>query len=129
MIRNLCLAAACALCLAAPSSANAYWPYLGYYGYGGLGNGWGYPNMYYVPPPPYYGVYPPVYYSSHIQARHYGASPYAWYAGMEPITYVPEPAAVQMMVTNPYMKGSKAVSDKAAMNGEIVNTFVASVGR
>src|SRR5262245_47688341 len=118
MIRKLCLAAACALCLAVPSSASAYWPYLGYGGFlGGYGFGWGYsPTMYYVPPPPYYGVYPPVYYSSQITARHYGASPFAWYAGMEPITYVdgyegmPDPQP--MMIENPYVKGAKATSAK-----------------
>jgi hypothetical protein len=140
MIRNLCLAAACALCLAAPSSASAYWPYVGYGGYfGGYGLGWGYnPTLYYVPPPPYYAVYPPVYYSSQITARHYGASPFAWYAGMEPITYVGAPdlaAAPQpMMIENPYVKGAKATSTKAAMNAEaqplkIANPYVASNGR
>jgi hypothetical protein len=108
MIRRFLLAAVAALLVFAPSTASAYWPYLGY----GGGNPWGYNYTFnssvgYVPPPPYYAVFPPVYYSPHIQARHYGASPFAWYAGMEPITFInqgyvvatPEP----VMIENPYL--------------------------
>jgi hypothetical protein len=160
MIRNVCLAAAFALCLAAPPSASAYWPYFGFGGYyGGYGYGYGsgyYAPTNYVPAPPYYSLFPPVYYSSQITARHYGASPFAWYAGMEPITYapLPEPPAepAPEMIENPYVRGAKATSAKAAMienpyfkgaktataqttaNGEvqplmIVNPHVASVSR
>ena len=59
---------------------------------GKLSWGWGFnQTTNYVPSPPYYAIYPPVYYSPFITARHYGASPFAWYPGMQPITYVPEP--------------------------------------
>jgi hypothetical protein len=145
MIRNLCLAAAFALCLAAPSSASAYWPYLGYGGfYGGYGWGFQQPTSY-VPAPPYYAIHPPVYYGHQITARHYGASPFAWYPGMQPITYVPQPAPVAaappepVMVENPYVRGARASNAKTTttqaamiMNVETVkihNPFVASVGR
>jgi hypothetical protein len=139
MIRNVCLAAALALCLTAPSSASAYWPYLGYGGYGGYGNGWGFNQATnYVPAPPYYSLYPPVYYSPHITARHYGASPFAWAGGMEPITYVPEtgPAAAlnPTMIENPYVQSAKATTAKAAATSEpqpliVHNRFHVSAGR
>lgn len=109
MIRNLCLAAVAAALLAAPTSAEAFWPYGGFggpwnYGYGyGLNAGVGY-----VPPPPYFSVYPPVYYSHQITARPYGASPFAWQAGMSPITTVPRyesaPAPAPLEIVNPYVK-------------------------
>src|SRR5438876_2929451 len=91
MIRNLCFLSIVALGLATPSTASAYWPYMGYWGYGTSGYGLGFNQASnYVPAPPYYAIYPPVYYSSQITARHYGASPFAWPAGFSPITYVPQ---------------------------------------
>jgi hypothetical protein len=90
MIRTFLSVACVAAALATPNAASAFWPYGGYGG--GYGWGWGYiqpTNK--VPAPPYYAVHPPVYYSPHITARHYGASPFAWLPGMQPITYVPEP--------------------------------------
>src|SRR5262245_47213851 len=97
MIRTACLAAVAALLFAAPGAANAYWP-CGSYGGGGYGHGygmWNNPSFWNggisASPLPFYALFPPVYYSHQITARHYGASPYAWYAGQEPITYVPMP--------------------------------------
>jgi hypothetical protein len=140
-VRRLCLAAVAALLFAAPTTTRAGWPYLGY----GGGYPWGYNYTYnygvgYVPPPPYYAVFPPVYYSPHIQARHYGASPFAWYAGMEPITYVAHyaapPAPAPLMIENPYVAGAAApppapaaaAADRASLDVQplrIVNPHVA----
>jgi hypothetical protein len=121
MLRNFCFVAAAAACLAVPSSAFAYWPYFGYggfgYGYGGGNLGFGYTTNY-VPAPPYYSIYPPVYYSSQITARHYGASPFAWYPGMEPITYVPQPEPVASsspaVIENPYVRSSRPANNPPA---------------
>lgn len=137
MIRKLCLFSVVALCLFAPSSASAYWPYLGYGGYGGYGYGWGFNQATnYVPSPPYYAIYPPVYYSSQITARHYGASPFAWSGGMEPITYVPQPepaaAPEPEMIENPFFTGAKTTSKQTSAEIrepqplEVANPFVAS---
>src|SRR2546423_14570847 len=91
MIRKLCFLSIALLTLSAPSTASAYWPYGGYWGWGTSGYGLGFNNATnYVPAPPYYAIYPPVYYSQQITARHYGASPFAWPAGFSPITYVPQ---------------------------------------
>jgi hypothetical protein len=121
MIRTACLSLVLFVLALAPSTASAYWPYFGYGGWGG--GPWGYNYNYgvgYVPPPPYYAIYPPVYYSPHINARHYGASPYAWPAGFEPTSYavsryVEEPAE-PLMVVNPYVQveGAPAPAPTAA---------------
>jgi hypothetical protein len=114
MVRSVCLAAAAALLLAVPSSASAYWPYGGF-GPWFNGYGYGYTSNYggYIPAPPYYSVFPPVYYSAHITKRHYGAAPYAWPAGMQPITYVnytAVPAIEPLMVENPHVAGARPTS-------------------
>jgi hypothetical protein len=129
MIRKLCLAVV-ALFLLAPASADAFWPYLGYGGYGPYG--WGYGNTtQFRPAPPYFALHPPVYYSPHITARHYGASPFAWPAGMQPITYVPQPQPV--MIVNPNAAPNKAISRPVASMDtqplEIANPFFVSVAR
>jgi hypothetical protein len=151
MFRTFCLTAALALCLAAPATSSASWPYLGSGGYG-----WGYSNpTNYVPAPPYYAIHPPVYYSPHITARHYGASPFAWLPGMQPITYVPEPgparrvmsAAVReslladavarpatsaVLIDNPFVPAAKTASTPAAAEAQplkIDNPFFASLSR
>ncbi len=141
MVRTACLAAAAALLLAAPSAAEAYWPYggCGYpcYGYGVWNNASFYNGGIYASPLPYYAEFPPVYYSSQITARHYGASPYAWYAGQSPITYVPHPAprpiAMPLMVENPYVGGPRpaGAAPAAPTSSEVPpqsidNPFVAS---
>jgi len=120
MIRKILLALALAFVAWAPTSAQAYWPYLGYGGYGGYGNGWGFNQATnYVPSPPYYAIYPPVYYSSQITARHYGASPFAWSPGMQPITYTAEPASVAapepLIIENPYVTGAKSNVKQASV--------------
>jgi hypothetical protein len=147
MIRKLFLFAAIVVCLAAPRHASAYWPYWAYAGYGG---GWGYNyTTDYVPAPPYYSLHPPVYYSPFITARHYGASPFAWLPGMQPITYVPDPLPVQgvikatgkdgkiaesaspetiaVTIENPYVPTRKSAA--SATPQRIDNPFVASTSR
>lgn len=141
MIRHLGLVVAALVCLSAPSSASAYWPYMGYGGWYGWGGGWGYnaPTNY-VPAPPYYAIHPPVYYSSTITARHYGASPFAWYPGLQPITYTPaaQPEAVAavepQMIENPFVKAKAEVRPASTTAAEVEplrirNPFVASVNR
>ena len=89
-------------------------------GFGGFPGGfvgapWLAGSTYYWPQfPPYYAVNPPVYYSSMLTKRHYGASPYAWWPGMSPITYLPprEP----LMVINPNVRGGKADAKSVASN-------------
>ncbi|MDX1947321.1 MAG: hypothetical protein SFU86_18110 [Pirellulaceae bacterium] len=113
MIRRLSLAAAALLLLVAPASAHAYWPYLGGYGGGPWSYGYfgGYPfssGAGYNSPPPYFSIYPPVYYSHQITARPYGASPYAWPPGFSPITVRPQQEAAAppapLEIINPYVK-------------------------
>jgi hypothetical protein len=137
MIRKLCLISTVALLLTASSSANAFWPYAGYGGgFGGYGYGWGFgaPTDY-VSAPPYYAIYPPVYYSSRITARPYGASPFAWQGGMSPITYVPRPEIsmpAPEMIENPFVASGKAPAKQAATRTAepqpltATNPFVAS---
>lgn len=62
----------------APVPAQAAWPLWGWYGYGVPFA----PPTDYMPRPPYYALYPPVYYSPLRTVRPYGASPFAWYPGM-----------------------------------------------
>src|SRR4030095_8260740 len=140
MIPASSLTAALLLLAIVPSNANAYW---GNYGYGfgypwgnGSFNGYNY-GWDYVPAPPYFSIYPPVYYSPQITARHYGASPFAWYSGSEPITYVPQPSAPSapqpLMIENPYVKGAKqartATDNSEVQALRIDNPFVARVER
>jgi hypothetical protein len=139
MIRKLALLTIVLVFAALPNAANAYWPYLGYGGYGAYGYGWGFNQATnYVPSPPYYAIYPPVYYSSQITARHYGASPFAWTPGMEPITYTGEPgfmaAPEPEIIENPYVtakntskRGSEA--EKVVESLKMDNPFVASAAR
>jgi len=146
MFRSVCLAAVAALLFAAPQSAEAYWPCGwggGFYGGGSYGFGaWNNPSYWnggiYASPLPYYAQFPPVYYSHQITARHYGASPYAWYEGQEPITYVPMPdprsVAMPLMIDNPYIADVKPAG--AAQSGasettpvNIDNPFIASTSR
>jgi hypothetical protein len=119
MIRKILLASALALLALAPSSASAYWPFLGYGGYGGYGYGWGFNQATnYVPAPPYYAIYPPVYYSSQITARHYGSSPFAWGPGMSPITYAAQPAPPAapepLMIENPFAPSNKGTTKQVS---------------
>ena len=135
MIRKFCLLSIVVLAFAAPSSASAYWPYWGYGGWGqsGYGLGFNYASNY-VPAPPYYAIYPPVYYSQQITARPYGASPFAWPAGFSPITYVPEgdyTVPAPGTIENPYVTRRPATSQAAPPAGEVKpvsldNPFIAA---
>ena len=67
------------LLLGVSSTAQAQWGFGGGFGYGGgLGFGGGFANgAYTLEPPPYFSLFPPVYYS-HITPRPYGFSPFAY---------------------------------------------------
>jgi len=112
MIRKLCLLSIVLLALSAPTTANAYWPYWGGWGWGNSGYGLGFNyGQSSLGNPPYYAIYPPVYYSPQITARHYGASPFAWPAGFQPITYtaqgevsIPEPDIIENPFVTPKVK-------------------------
>ena len=138
MIRTACLSLAAFVLIALPSTASAYWPYHGAWGSGP----WGYYNynygVGYVPPPPYYAIFPPVYYSPHITARHYGASPYAWPAGFSPTSYADRGYAAApadpLMIVNPYVQveGAPAPAPAAATSTaplKVENPHVASTIR
>ncbi len=134
MIRKLSILAVIALALSAPSTASAYWPYWGGgWGWGNSGYGLGFNNqLNYVPSPPYYAIYPPVYYSHQITARHYGASPFAWPAGFSPITYVPEGEITgpnPNIIENPFVTARTKQTSASAEEikpVELENPFVAS---
>src|SRR5262245_7092076 len=108
MLRAASLAAALLLSAIVPALVDDSWPFSGYgFGYpcgNGYFNGYNY-GYRYVLAPPYFSVYPPVYYSSDLTARHYGASPFAWPSVSEPITYVPQadaaPVPQPLMIENP----------------------------
>src|SRR5437763_9558818 len=121
MIRKLCLLSLVLLALSAPSTASAYWPYMGW-GWGTSGYGLGFNNATnYVPAPPYYSIYPPVYYSHQITARHHGASPFAWPAGFSPITYVPQGELTGPepdVIENPFASGTKSAQRQPSPVGD-----------
>jgi hypothetical protein len=142
MNRKHILALLAIVALAAlPAAASAQFPGRGFYG--GLNgyNGFGYSYSYnsgvgYVSPPPYFSLYPPVYYSGQIVRRPYGSSPFAypsWYerpsaqqaftassSGMQ--ANIPEP----LLVMNPYVAGAAAAQASATAPAKIDNPFVAS---
>jgi hypothetical protein len=131
MIRKLCLLSIVLLALSAPTTANAYWPNWGYWGWGNSGYGLGFNyNQSPLGNPPYYSIYPPVYYSPQITARHYGASPFAWPAGFQPITYtaqgevsIPEPDIIENPFVTPRTKQTSARADEVKAV-DLVNPFV-----
>lgn len=107
-----CLALLIAVC-SLPASASAFWPM---YGSGIGGGGWGGAGFYgpwhgtlhtaaYSPPPPYFSIHPPVYYSPNIVRRSYGWSPYAYGPYAPPRIVVSEPtvAPQPLLVINPYV--------------------------
>lgn len=143
MIRKHFLALLALVALVAlPAVASAQMPWGNFYG--GLGgyNGFGYSYSYnsgvgYVSPPPYFSLYPPVYYSGQIVRRPYGSSPFAypsWYerpsvqqaftassSGME--ANIPEPK----LVLNPFVASNQAEAQASASAPvKIDNPFVAS---
>ncbi len=120
MSRTVLSALALALALAAvPATAQAGWP--GSCGYGNHFYGlWGNPYVYsqgaaYIPP--YFAIHPPVYYSPHITARPYGASPYAWgpmYTNSTRYAVAAAAPAEPLLIENPYVKGAApAAADNA----------------
>src|SRR3954469_7971518 len=132
MIRKLCFLSIALLALSAPSTASAYWPYMGWGWNSGYGLGFNNATNY-VPAPPYYSIYPPVYYSQQITARHYGASPFAWPAGFSPITYVPQgdiTGPEPEMIENPFVAARPAKQTAAPIEEikpvTLANPFVAS---
>jgi hypothetical protein len=138
MIRKFSLPLVLLVFSLAAESASAYWPY-GNGGYNLYGYNWGFNQATnYIPSPPYYSVYPPVYYSHQITARHYGASPFAWTPGMEPITYLPDPsfaaASEPQIIENPYVTAKTSnkqlsAADKAPEPVKIANPFVVTAAR
>lgn len=97
-----------------PVVAEAAWPVWGYYGYGVPFA----PPTDYAPRPPYYALYPPVYYSPLRTARPYGASPFAWHPAM-PMRWtqpVPRafafavPPATPQWIENPFVARKQAAS-------------------
>lgn len=99
--RSLLVAVAvCGLFMSAPS-ANAQDPSFGYlYGYG-LGQANQFRNR--LPTPPYFAIYPPVYYGARYE-RPYGESPFAAPPMLQANpNYQPKPkASVSHEVINPY---------------------------
>ncbi len=89
-------------------------------GYGLYGGWW--PGLYFQDPP-YFALYPPVYYSQPIP-RPYGFSPYAYPPG----TMTPEAIRVQpLMVTNPFVPQLAAAERPTTTTGplRIRNPYVA----
>lgn len=130
MVRSALFAfAAAALLAAAPASAQAGWP--GFYGCNNWSSLWGNPYVYsqggaYIPP--YFAVHPPVYYSPHITARPYGASPFALPFGPvsfpKPAGYVAAPPAEPLEIVNPYVT---APAPQAAVEQKHADEAVADV--
>jgi hypothetical protein len=128
MIRTALSALAVALALAAvPATAEAGWPTCGYRDhFYGL---WGNPYVYsqgaaYIPP--YYAIHPPVYYSPHITARPYGASPYAWgpmYTPNVRIAAAPAAPPEPQMIENPYIKAAAPAPAAASAPRMIDNPY------
>ena len=94
-----------------PAAAQAQYPYCGY-GFGwqsGYGQGV-FPG--YGPRPPYFALYPPVYYSHQIVRRPMGPSPFAypsWYTPSQPMAAA-HSAPQPLMVMNPFVKGKETAA-------------------
>lgn len=90
---------------------------------GGYGFGMGLYGLMNTEPPPYYALFPPVYYSLPV-ARPYGYSPFAYPPG----TMTPEPArVVAKEVLNPFVPRrpvSKPAVRTASAPQELINPFV-----
>ena len=94
-----------------PVTAEAAWPAWGWYGWYGAAYA---PPTDYVPRPPYYALYPPVYYSPFRTARPYGASPFAWYPGrvLQVAQFAPPTASSPppQWIENPFVTRKQAAS-------------------
>jgi hypothetical protein len=131
MVRSALFAlAAAALLAAVPASAQAGWP--GFYGCNNWSSLWGNPYVYsqggaYIPP--YFAMHPPVYYSPHITARPYGASPFPLPYGPvsfpKPVGYVAAPPAEPMEIVNPYV--AQPAPAQAAAEKNLADEAVAEV--
>ena len=99
------------LCTAA-QDANASWDYPGYgcWGYSPFGWNTGYYLPDYVPPPPYYAVHPPVYYSGRIY-RTYGDSPYAYPPRHRYFSY-DTPVCSHRLILNPHVAQANPTVDE-----------------
>lgn len=90
---------------------------------GGYGYGMGLYGLMNTEPPPYYALFPPVYYSVPV-ARPYGYSPFAYPPG----TMTPEPASLPVKeVMNPYVPRKSTPKPSvltASAPREILNPFV-----
>lgn len=104
------LVAALLAAMILPAAAQAEHPYCGY-GFGwqsGYGQGV-FPG--YGPRPPYFALYPPVYYNHEIVRRPMGQSPFAypsWYTPPRGMAATPAPQPI--MVTNTFVKGNESVT-------------------
>jgi len=87
ILRATCGLGALALLLGMTSAASAQWGFGGYGG--GYGYGYGFGEAYSMNPPPYFAMFPPVYYSG-ITPRPYGFSPFAYPPGV----MTPQPSVV-----------------------------------
>jgi len=149
MTRKQLIGLAALLMLATlPALASAQSPWGGFGGlggYGGFGNGFGNNAGYggygynygvgYVAPPPYFSLFPPVYYSGEIVRRPYGSSPFAypsWYERPSAVSYSGAAVAAQsappqpLLIENPYVKSAApAAAGASATPEKIVNPFAA----
>ncbi len=94
---------------------------VGYYNYSGGYGGGGYQR------PPYYALYPPVYYS-HPVARPYGYSPFAYPPGVMTPDVPQNKIEASPIIYNPFVQPKsepKSSPDKAASRGRTyLNPFV-----
>ena len=115
-IKRLLLAAILAATIFS-AAAQAQYPYGGF-GYGG---GWGWQSGYgqgvfpgYGPRPPYFALYPPVYYSHEIVRRPVGPSPFAypsWYTPQYKMAVAGErPAPQPLAIVNPFVKAKETAA-------------------
>jgi len=133
-LRIVCGLAFALLCLAGGQAASAQVNCGGYGGFGGWYGG-GY-NLYVDQRPPYFAMFPPVYYSYPVP-RTYGYSPFAYPPG----TMTPEITEVPATINNPYVtpkneqpKGAPTPADKSSFRSTglvlpnrvqvVVNPFV-----
>lgn len=130
MLRNRLLAVlfVAGLFTSIPGQTNAFDPISGYqYGYA-LGPTYQFRNR--LPAPPYFSVYPPVYYGRRYE-RPYGDSPFASYSTLSANSdYTVRPKQTPVQTTNPYYSAQGAhdpsvcpmCQAKAQQNVDSINT-------
>lgn len=140
MIRTQLLAlAALALMAGSPAVVSAQYPWGCFgsgYGYaGGLNFGSSYTyGTSFVAPPPFYALFPPVYYSGEIVRRPYGSSPFAypsWFergsyaAASAPVAAAAQPAPEPLLIQNPFVQARNAEAKGTKAGPQVVvNPFV-----